>query len=130
MDTTYFRMKTAPRDRGFTLLELMIVIAILAVIIGIAVPVFLSNTRKADHVVAVNNLMDGSRVVDETWYERLAGQPFTDGHEAYRDYSPPGDLQGTGAFQSNGWVPVDAHYMSLREPKIPWVDLRASGGSG
>ncbi|MHB8896630.1 MAG: hypothetical protein ACYC99_15825, partial [Candidatus Geothermincolia bacterium] len=46
---------------------------------------------------------------------------------AYRDYDPPPEL-GEGAV--DGYVPIDARYMSIREPKINWVDVSVGSGTG
>lgn len=37
-----------PRENGFTLIELMIVILVIAILVGVAVPVFLATRTRAD----------------------------------------------------------------------------------
>lgn len=112
-------------ERAFTLAELAVVIAILAIIVAVAVPVMLSQASRAEHAVAVENLTTASRIIENLWFNKLASQscPIVTG--AYRDYDPPPELAGGG-----GYVPVDAEYMSYREPNIYWADVSVTGGSG
>lgn len=117
------------RHRGesaFSLAELAIVIAILAILVAIAVPVILMSGSKAEHAVAVDNLVTSSKLVDNVWFNKLATQSCPIATGAYRDYSPPEELQSQA---TDGYVPVGAEYMSTREPKIRWVDLEISGTS-
>jgi hypothetical protein len=117
------------RRRGevaFTLAELAIVICILAILVAIAVPVLLMSGNKAEHAVAVDNLITSSKIVDNIWFNRLASQSCPIPTGAYRDYNPPPELAGQAA---DGYVPVAAEYMSIREPKISWVDLEITGTS-
>ena len=118
-------------ELGFNLIELLIAICIIAILVAIVVVTLYGQDQKADHAVAIGNLMTGAKVVDSVWYAELANQsqcPLSGG--AYRDYNPPAEMKSTAAYQTNGWVPVDAHYMSLKEPMINWVDLSVGGTSG
>ena len=114
-------------DLGFTLIELAVVIAIIAILVGIAVPVLLMNRKKAEHTVAINNLMVAARVADTAWYTKLASQgcPLPTG--AYRDYDPPDELKAS--MGADGYVPLNAKYWSIREPKMYWVDINVGGAS-
>jgi prepilin-type N-terminal cleavage/methylation domain-containing protein len=114
-------------ESAFTLAELAVVIAILAILVSIAVPVMLSQATKAEHTVAVENLMIASKVIDNLWFNKLASQPNSISTGAYRDFDPPGEM-ASGA--TDGYVPIDAEYMSLREPKASWVDVTYGGSSG
>ncbi|MBU4302388.1 MAG: prepilin-type N-terminal cleavage/methylation domain-containing protein, partial [Actinobacteria bacterium] len=55
-------------QRGFTLMELTIVIVIIGILVGIAVPVYLAATGKADRVTAEYNFRVGCQAVDLVWY--------------------------------------------------------------
>lgn len=50
-------MNHTPQQRGFTLLELMIAVAILAIILGIGVPSFLSTIAKSQLTTQTNNML-------------------------------------------------------------------------
>jgi prepilin-type N-terminal cleavage/methylation domain-containing protein len=49
---------SAPRTRGFTLIELMIVVAIVAILAAVAYPAYTSHVRKAHRAAAQSCLMD------------------------------------------------------------------------
>ena len=125
------RRSQSRSELGFNLIELMIAICIIAILVAIVIVTLYGQDRKADHAVAIGNLMTGAKTVDSVWFSELANQsqdPIQGG--AYRDYSPPEAMKSSAFFQANGWVPVDAHYMSIKEPMINWVDVTVGGTSG
>ena len=50
------RMKKFFNDKGFTLVELMVVVAILAVLSVIAIPLFSNSTAKAEKQTCISNM--------------------------------------------------------------------------
>ena len=56
--------------RGFTLIELMIVMAIIAVLMSIAVPIYTRSIIRAKESVLKNNLLTLRTVVDEYTYDK------------------------------------------------------------
>lgn len=89
----------------------MIVIIIIAILVGIAVPVYLSLEAKADKTVASYNIKAAEQIHDHIWLEILGSNAFPAGGECYVD----------------GASAVDALYISGKETKIPWVDMSAIG---
>ena len=49
---------SAPRRRGFTLIELMITVAIVAILAAVAYPAYTSHVRKGHRAAAQSHLMD------------------------------------------------------------------------
>ena len=55
------RMKT---EEGFTLIELLITVVILAVIMGIAIPIYVNNKKSADDAAAKSEVVSIARAID------------------------------------------------------------------
>ena len=58
------------RRHGFTLIELMIVMAIIAVLMSIAVPIYTRSITRAKESVLRNNLFTMRTVIDEYTYDK------------------------------------------------------------
>ncbi|MGH2650307.1 MAG: prepilin-type N-terminal cleavage/methylation domain-containing protein [Actinomycetota bacterium] len=79
-------------DKGFTLIELMVVVLIIAILIAIAIPTFLGLRRRAQDRAAQSNLRNGM----------TAGKAFFTDDETY--------------------VAFDAAEGEVIEPSLTWVD--------
>lgn len=58
------------KRRGFTLIELMIVMAIVSIIVSIAVPIYQKSIIRAKESVLRNNLFTMRTVIDEYTYDK------------------------------------------------------------
>ena len=127
--TVVRRMSHIGNERGFNLVEMTVVILILAVLVAIAVPIFMRDTKAGDRATAEHNLSAGERLYDYVWYDRLAMQNTPDGVNSYRDYDPPAAVKAGSFYQSHGYALVDAQYMSIASPQMQWARLTVGGGS-
>jgi len=62
-----WRFSEVDRTKGFTLVELMLVILIIAVLVGIAIPVFIIATNKASEATAQANQRTGEQAMNLLW---------------------------------------------------------------
>lgn len=83
MPNKYYRgMKSAPgkmRNRGedgFTLIELVIVVAIVAVLVAIAVPAFESSRRQAYNASAFSDVRQFKQRMEAYWADYDSYPPF------------------------------------------------------
>jgi len=77
-------MNRNTRTRGFTLIELMVTVAILALLVGIAVPVYQNYVSTSRNVEAFNNMssirlaeeeyyLENNSYVTDKWYDSVGG---------------------------------------------------------
>jgi general secretion pathway protein G len=62
--------KTTRRELGYTLIEIMIVMAIISIIVSIAVPIYQKSLIRAKEAVLKNNLFTLRTVIDEFTYDK------------------------------------------------------------
>lgn len=72
MKAATYRTAPTPRDflRGFTLIELMIVMAIIAVLMSVAIPIYNRSIIRSKESVLKNNLYTLRTVIDEYTYDK------------------------------------------------------------
>ena len=74
-------MKTHNKKRGFTIVELVIVIAVIAILSAVMVPTFTGIVRKAKESAAMQEANSAARAVAGTYEEGTV--PSVDGVDAY-----------------------------------------------
>ncbi|HWE03678.1 MAG TPA: prepilin-type N-terminal cleavage/methylation domain-containing protein [Tepidisphaeraceae bacterium] len=113
-------MKLSTRRRGFTLVELLVVVGIIAVLVGILIPMLAVAREAGRCTVCLSNL-------------RQIGQAFNMYANDHGGYVVPGDYFGqsdipTGTYTGCGnWAVILAEGMYL---PIPEATVAASGPSG
>ncbi len=88
--------KTDSSHRGFTLIELMIVVAILAIVTTIAVPAYTGYIKTAENTEGWNNLNSLQLALEEYYMEN--GQYTTDTSSSGLDWSPKPGSSGSNLF--------------------------------
>lgn len=96
------RTKDTRRDAGFTLIELMIVVAILAIIAGIAIPVYEGYVSTSRNVEAFNN-MSSLRLAEQEYY--LENNQYVGG--TYDAITASKSLLNSPASNPLGWSPSE-----------------------
>lgn len=64
------RIRIGRREAGFTLIELMIVMAIIAVLVSMALPIYQKSIIRSKETVLKNNLFTLRTVIDEYTYDK------------------------------------------------------------
>ena len=93
------------RDSGFTLIELMVVVLIIAILVAIAIPTFLGQRRSAQDQSAQSNLRNAHTVLKVSW---TFNEEFTSDVAALAAIEP-------SLFQLNGTNAADDPVLVLVE---------------
>lgn len=95
-------MKTRARNCGFTLIELMVVVTVIAILAAIAVPSYTDYVRRSQLTEAFNNLND-YQVKMEQYYQDNKSYGLSGGTTC---------ANGAGAPSWNNFVPTGARYFT------------------
>jgi general secretion pathway protein G len=116
--------RLASRLRGFTLIELMIVMAVIAILVSIAVPIYTRSITRAKESVLRNNLFTMRTVIDEYTYDKQkAPQSLQDlVSEGYLRTIPIDPMTGN----SDGWKVIIEDTMNAVNQTEPGIfDVRS-----
>lgn len=116
------------RQFGFTLIELMIVMAIVAIIVSIAVPMYQKSIIRSKESVLRNNLFTLRTVIDEYTYDKQkAPQSLQDlVTEGYLRAVPIDPMTGT----DSTWKTIMEDATSATDPNQPGIWDVQSGSEG
>ncbi len=120
--------KTTRRELGYTLIEIMIVMAIISIIVSIAVPIYQKSLIRAKEAVLKNNLFTLRTVIDEYTYDKQkAPQSLNDlVTEGYLRAVPVDPMTGS----ADSWrVVMEDAMTSVNQTEPGIFDVR-SGANG
>jgi general secretion pathway protein G len=111
---------------GFTLIELMIVMAIIAILMSIAVPIYTRSISRAKESVLKNNLFTLRTMIDEYTYDKQkAPQTLQDlVSDGYLRQIPVDPMTGT----SDSWVTIQEDALNAVNQTEPGI-LDVKSGS-
>ncbi len=117
-------MRRTQGNRGFTLLEMMVVITILLILLAIAVPLYSQSVNKARETNLRQNLETLNQVISQyTLDKKKAPQSLEDLRQAGYLESIPDDITG----RSDTWVPEEDDSIMSPDQTDPGVSGVHSG---
>lgn len=120
-----FSERLRNEDKGFTLIELMVVVLIIAILIAIAIPTFLGARRRAQNRAAQSNLRN-ALTSEKTYYAEP--QQFTQDATALNAIEPNLTFLTAGTAQAkNNEVSVGVNNTTSGQERVWLMSQSASG---
>jgi type IV pilus assembly protein PilA len=119
-------------DKGFTLIELMVVVLIIAILIAIAIPTFLGMRRRAQDRAAQSNLRNGITAAKAFYTD---SDTYTGFNVTAAEATEPSLTWQTTAPAAEGQVQIDADttgqvaHLVARSASGTFFCVRDSGGA-
>lgn len=118
---------TKPSQRGFTLIEMIIVIAIVSILVSVAVPIYQMHLRRANEAVLKQDLYTLRNAIDQYTQDKMkAPQSLDDLVSAGYLRALPKD-PFTNA--NNTWQPVQEDVLSALDQTQPGITDVHSGSN-
>ena len=76
--TEILRGARSPRSNGFTLMELVIVMTVMAILLAVAIPIYITHIKRAKEVVLKQNLDEMRRAIDKFTVDKEHGPASLD----------------------------------------------------
>lgn len=94
------------RESGFTLLEMMVTVVLIAVLAAIALPSFMGETRKTKASAEVQPLFNDLRVRLEEYLQERGAYPPTAGESRWNPSSAPSSTRAPLDLAMAEWLPL------------------------
>jgi len=117
----WFRERLDKRDRGFTLIELVVVLAIIGILIAAAVPLYLGARKKA-YKAEASNALEEMKTMEWAYYQQfstftlgtMANIGFSAPNSAYWSYADPTVTATTATMIATGTAaPVSTNHVTV-----------------
>ncbi len=125
----WWRKITASRDRGFTLIELVVVMAILGILVSMAVPRYLAVRKKA-YKAEADNLLQEVKTLEWAYYQQNTSFDTTGGSIGF---VMPGGSHWSAPTISGSAQSIEISMTGAQSPLGPadrvWIMLASDGSS-
>jgi prepilin-type N-terminal cleavage/methylation domain-containing protein len=111
------------REGGFTLIELMVVVMIIAILVGIAIPAFLGARKRAQDTASKSNLRNALSTAQTIFTDNQAYLPVADAGAVLGMVSVLGSEEPSLTFKANTAASAAAKEISVNT-------LTSTGGTG
>jgi len=105
-----------PGQRGFTLLELMVVLAIVAILVGIAVPSYSVYVRKAERKAAMAALQGLAQAMERFYAQSNSYKDAADENGVPRHFPATSPLDGPAKYNLRITAADDSSYTLQAQP--------------
>ena len=122
------------REAGFTLVELLVTVAVIAILAAIAIPSFFGETRKARAMAEVTPMFNDLRIRMEQYLQERGVYPDTLGEDGlYPTDSPDATLRpiAPGGVLPGTWLALNIRISGPDEVRCgyTWVTSRSGNGT-